>query len=95
VRAFFDDARPVAQLCHAPLVLAAAGVLGGRDTAEYPALEPDVAAAGARFVDADAVVDGQMVSARAWPDHQGWMRAFVALLRERAPVEGPEAITPA
>jgi protease I len=31
-----------------------------------------------------------MVSARAWPDHAAWMREFVSLLREKAPVEPVE-----
>jgi protease I len=87
VREFFADDKPVAQLCHAPLALAAAGVLEGRRTAAYPALEPDVTAAGAEYVDGAAVVDGVMVSARAWPDHPAWMREFVRLLREHAPAE--------
>jgi protease I len=87
VAAFFGDERPVAQLCHAPLVLGAAGVLAGRKTAAYPALAPDVAVSGAEFVDGDAVVDGHMVSARAWPDHPGWMREFIRMLRERAPAD--------
>jgi protease I len=87
VRQFFSDDKPVAQLCHAPLALAAAGVLEGRRTAAYPALEPDVVAAGAEFVDGEAVVDGVMVSARAWPDHPAWMREFVRMLREHAPAE--------
>jgi protease I len=87
INEFFGEEKPVAQLCHAPLALAAAGVLDGRRTAAYPALEPDVKAAGAEFVDGDAVVDGVMVSARAWPDHPSWMREFVRILRERAPVE--------
>ena len=81
----------MAQLCHAPLVLAAAGVLKGKRTAAYPALEPDVRAAGATYVDSDAVLDGQMVSARAWPDHPGWMREFIRLLRQKAPVGEREA----
>jgi protease I len=85
VQHFFGDGKPVAQLCHAPLALAAAGVLGGRRTAAYPALEPDVEAAGAEFVDSEAVVDGVMVSARAWPDHPAWMREFLRVLAERAP----------
>jgi protease I len=92
IRHFFDDERPVAQICHAPLALAAAGVLSGRRTAAYPALEPDVEAAGAEFVDGGGVIDGQMVSARAWPDHPAWMREFVRLLRERAPVTSGEAV---
>jgi deglycase len=87
IRHFFEEERPVAQLCHAPLALAASGVLEGRRTAAYPALEPDVRAAGAEFVDGAAVVDGVMVSARAWPDHPAWMREFMQLLGERAPVE--------
>ena len=86
VRHFFGDQKPVAQICHAPLVLAAAGVLSGRRTAAYPALAPDVRAAGAQFIDSEAVVDGNMVSARAWPDHPAWMREFIALLRTRVPV---------
>jgi protease I len=92
VRHFFDEDRPVAQLCHAPQALAAAGVLDGRRTAAYPALAPDVEAAGAEFVDSEAVVDGHMVSARAWPDHSAWMRGFITMLREHAPVEAGEKV---
>ena len=91
IRHFFEEEKPVAQLCHAPLALAAAGVLKGRRTAAYPALEPDVKAAGATYVDSDAVVDGQMVSARAWPDHPSWMREFIHLLQKKAPVATKEA----
>ena len=78
--------KPVAQICHAPLALLAAGVLKGRKTAAYPALEPDVRAGGAEFVNSEAVIDGVMVSARAWPDHPAWMREFIKILRTKAPV---------
>jgi protease I len=90
VEHFFSAAKPVAELCHAPLALGAAGVLNGRRTAAYPALEPDVTAVGAEFVDGDAVVDGVMVSARAWPDHPSWMREFMRILKEHAPAEGSQ-----
>ena len=86
VRHFFENQEPVAQLCHAGLVLAACGVLKGRRTAAYPALEPDIKAAGAEFVNSEAVVDGTMVSARAWPDHPAWMREFVRILKQKTPV---------
>jgi deglycase len=85
VRHFMNDDLPVAQLCHGPQILAAAGTLNGRRSAAYPALASDVAAAGAEFVDGAAVVDGQMVSARAWPDHPAWMREFMQILRSKAP----------
>jgi protease I len=85
VRHFFDAGKPVAQICHGPLISGAAGALAGRTTAAYPALAPDVAAAGATFEDGDGVVDGSLVSARAWPDHPTWMRAFIEVLRKAAP----------
>jgi len=87
IQHFFQQSKPVAQLCHAPLVLLAAGVLKGKRTAAYPALEADVQAGGAEFVNSEAVIDGQMVSARAWPDHPAWMREFIKILRQKAPVQ--------
>ena len=86
IRHFFEADKPVAQLCHGPLISAAAGVLKGRRTAAYPALAPDITIAGAEFVDGAAVVDGTVVSGRAWPDHPSWMREFMAILRSKAPV---------
>jgi protease I len=80
VRHFFDTAAPVAALCHGPLLLAAAGVLSGRITSAYPDLRIDVELAGGIFEDGAAVVDGNLVSGRAWPDHPEWMREFMKLL---------------
>ena len=92
IQHFFEQQKPVAQLCHAGLALAAAGVLKGRKTAAYPAIEPDITAAGAQFVNSEAVVDGVMVSARAWPDHPSWMREFIRVLKQKAPAETREAV---
>jgi protease I len=86
VRHFVERDKPVAQLCHGPLVTAAAGVMRGRRTSAYPALEPDMVAAGAEFVDSEALVDGVVVSGRAWPDHPAWMREFMKVLLAKAPV---------
>jgi protease I len=84
-RHFFAEDKPVAHLCHGGLVPAAVGVLSGRRSAAYPALAPEIRAAGAEFVDGEAVVDGVMVTARAWPDHPAWMREFIQVLRTKAP----------
>lgn len=91
VKHFFDGDKPVAQICHGPLITATAGVLAGRRSAAYPALEPDVTANGGRYVDGEAVVDGVVVSARAWPDHPAWLRAFVEVLRVKAPLDQADA----
>jgi protease I len=83
---FFDADAPVAALCHGPLILAAAGVRDGRRSSAYPALAVDVETAGGTFVDAPDVVDGNLVTGRAWPDHPQWFRAFMEQLRKTAPV---------
>jgi protease I len=85
-RHFMTEDKPVAALCHGGLVLAAAGTLNGRRIAVYPACAPDVEVAGAEFVDGEAVVDGVLVSGRAWPDHPAWMREFIKVLRAKVPV---------
>lgn len=89
VRAFFERNAPVAALCHGPMLLAAAGVLHGRTSSAYPALAVDVELGGGIFEDGAGVVDGNLVSGRAWPDHPEWMRAFMTLL------EASEATRPA
>ena len=71
------------------------GVLKGRRIAAFPELQSDVEAAGAEFVNAEVVVDGSMVSARAYPDHPAWMREFMRILRKRAPVSAPVAVAAA
>jgi protease I len=83
---FVEADKPVAALCHGPLVLAAAGVIRGRALSAYPACAPDVRAAGAEWVDSAAQVDGVLVTGRAWPDHPAWMREFVRVLTAKAPV---------
>src|ERR1700738_2520467 len=87
IRAFFEKQQPVAQIRHASLALLAAGVLKGRGKAAYPGLQPDVVEGDAEHVNSEAVIDGNMVSARARPDHPAWMRAFISLLKQKAPVQ--------
>ncbi|GAA0463373.1 protease [Actinoplanes capillaceus] len=86
VRHFAAADKPIAALCHGPLVLAAAGVLSGRTISAYPACAPDVRAAGATFADSAAQIDGVLVTGRAWPDHPAWMREFLTVLRGKAPI---------
>ena len=83
VRHFFDAGKPVAAICHGPQLLAAAGVLKGRRVSAYPACAPEVAASGGSYADiavTDAVTDGNLVTAPAWPAHPAWLMQFMALL---------------
>lgn len=61
----YGESKPVAQLCHGPLIPAAVGVLNGRKSSAYTTLAPDIRADGAEFPDGDAVIDGNVVSGRA------------------------------
>jgi len=83
VRYFMKENRPVAAICHAAQVLAAAGVLKGRKCSCYHATSPDVTLAGGTFVDVamtEAVVDGNLVSGPAWPALQAWLAKFLTVL---------------
>ncbi|MEC3954059.1 DJ-1/PfpI family protein [Nocardia sp. CDC153] len=88
VRHFAETNKPIAALCHGPLILAAAGVLHDRTASSYPALEPDVIAAGGNWIDSPDNIDGNLITGRAWPDHPQWMRAFMEVLRKSAPPAG-------
>lgn len=81
VRHFFTAGKPVGTLCHGPLVLIAAGVVKGKRLAAYWALKPDVEVAGGTFVDEEAVVDGNLVTGRAWPDNPAVLREFIRLVK--------------
>ena len=83
VRHFFAEGKPVAAICHGPQILAAAGVLEGRKATAYPAVGPEVSRAGAEFIDIpvdQAVTDGNLVTAPAWPAHPAWIAQFLAVL---------------
>jgi deglycase len=83
VRHFARERKPIAAICHAAQVLAAAGVLKGRQCSCYPAVSPDVAAAGGTYVEVamdQACVDGNLVTAPAWPAHPAWLAAFLKVL---------------
>jgi intracellular protease, PfpI family len=89
VRHFFEANKPVAAICHGLQVLTAAGVLQGRTATAYPAVGPELTLAGARFEEVPpdkAVVDGNLVTAPAWPAHPEWLAKFLQVLGVR--IEG-------
>ncbi|MEM4966317.1 MAG: DJ-1/PfpI family protein [Sulfolobales archaeon] len=80
---FFESGKPVAVICHGPQILAAFGLVKGRRMTSYIAVKPEVVNGGAVWVDEEVVVDGNLVSSRAWPDNPAWMREFIKLVRKR------------
>jgi len=95
VRHFFKEDKPVAAICHGPQILTAAGVLKGRKVSAYPAVAPEVRLAGAEYADIgidQAVVDGNLVTAPAWPAHPAWLAKFFEVLGTRLVHEEPAAM---
>jgi protease I len=83
VRHFFTADKPVAAICHGAQILSAAGVLGGKSCSCYPAVAPEVIAAGGTYADIpvnQAHTNGKLVTAPAWPAHPAWMAQFLAVL---------------
>ncbi|AYF90307.1 DJ-1/PfpI family protein [Pseudomonas sp. JS3066] len=83
VKAFDKTGKPIAAVCHGAQLLAAAGVLEGRECSAYPACGPEVRLAGGQFVDipVDAAhTQGNLVTAPAWPAHPAWLAGFLKLL---------------
>lgn len=83
VQHFADENKPIAAICHAAQLLAAAGVIDGKRVSAYPACAPEVELAGGTYADiemTDAVTDGNLVTAPAWPAHPAWIAQFLEVL---------------
>ena len=85
VQEFNHAKKPIAAICHAAQILAAAGILDGRSCSCYPAVQFEVSAAGGSYVEANESmnnvhVDGHLVTAPAWPAHPAWMRELLKML---------------
>lgn len=86
VRHFADGKKPIAAICHGIQILTAAQVLKGKGCTAYPAVGPDIPAAGGEWVDIpvdQAHVDGNLVTAPAWPAHPQWLSKFLQVLGTR------------
>jgi protease I len=68
VRAFADQGKPIAAICHAPWTLVEADVVRGRTLTSWPSLQTDIRNAGGTWVDeechVDRTADGVLVTSR-------------------------------
>ncbi|MBW4627590.1 MAG: DJ-1/PfpI/YhbO family deglycase/protease [Brasilonema octagenarum HA4186-MV1] len=85
-RHFAQANKPIAAICHGLQLLAAADVLQGKNCTAYPACSTEVWRAGGTYVDVPAnevVIDGNLVTAPAWPAHPRWLAEFLKILGTR------------
>jgi len=80
VRAFDAAQKPVAAICHAPWLLAEAGIIEGRSVTGWPSIRTDLANAGAAVVDEEVVVDGNLITSRKPGDIPAFTGALLAAL---------------
>lgn len=83
VQHFAEQGKPLAAVCHGAQILTAANVVEGRKVSAYPAVAPEVRAAGGEYADIPidgAVTDGNLVTAPAWPAHPQWLAQFLKVL---------------
>ena len=83
VRHFASANKPIAAICHGPQVLAAADVIEGKACTAYPAISPEVKRTCGEWMDTPidkAHVDGNLVTAPAWPAHPDWLAKFLVTL---------------
>ena len=86
VRSFAEANKPIATICHAAQILAAADVIRGRRVSAYAACAPEVRLAGGDYVETPpdgAIRDGNLVSGFAWPAHPQFLALFLEVLGTR------------
>ena len=87
IRAFAEQGKPVAAICHGPWLLVEADLLRGRTATSWPSIRTDLRNAGANVVDEAAVTDGNIVTSRKPDDVEAFTKALIDLIERMPEVE--------
>ena len=87
IRAFAEQGKPVAAICHGPWLLVEADLLRGRTATSWPSIRTDLRNAGANVVDEAAVTDGNIVTSRKPDDVEAFTKALIELIERMPEVE--------
>ncbi len=79
VKHFFSEQKPVAAICHAPIMLIEADVVDGRTLTSFPSIKTDLKNAGANWVDQQVVNDGNLVTSRNPDDIPAFNKGMIEL----------------
>lgn len=82
VKHFFEAKKPVAAICHAPILLIEADVVRGRELTSYPSIQTDLRNAGATWTDREVVTDGNLITSRNPSDIPAFNQTFINVLKE-------------
>jgi len=78
VRDMNQQGKVVASICHGPWVLCSTPALKGKKATCFFSIKDDVMNAGASYVDAECVVDGNLITSRKPDDLPAFMKAVMA-----------------
>jgi protease I len=86
-----EQGKIVAAICHGPWLLCSTQALKGRKATCFFSIKDDVVNAGARYVDAEVVRDGNIITSRKPDDLPAFMQAVVQAAHEAKPAEAAAA----
>jgi protease I len=86
VSSMAEQGKVVAAICHGPWMLCSTQALKGRKATCFFAIKDDVINAGATYVDAEVIRDGNLITSRKPDDLPAFMQATMAAVRELGPV---------
>jgi len=81
VRRFLELGKPVAAICHGPQLLISARAVKDRRMTSWIGIRDDLIAAGAEYVDAEVVVDGNIITSRMPNDLPAFCRELIKMLK--------------
>lgn len=84
VKTFAEAGKPVAAICHAPWLLAEAGVIDGKTVTAWPSIRTDLANAGANVIDQEVAIDGNLITSRNPDDIPAFSAALIKAVEGRA-----------
>ena len=82
IRAFFDQKKVVAAICHAPWLLIETGIAKGRKMTSYHSIKTDVINAGAKWEDSEVVTDNGVVTSRQPSDLEAFSAKVIEEIAE-------------
>ena len=80
VQAFMEADKPVASICHGPWILIEAGAVKGRKLTSTTRISTDLKNAGAHWIDAEVVIDGNLITSRSPRDLDSFNAAILGAL---------------
>jgi protease I len=81
VKKAYELGKVVAAICHGPQLLISANVVRGRKVTSWPSIGVDLENAGANWVDAPVVQDGNLITSRKPADLPRFNKAIIEALR--------------